>query len=75
VRDATRGNLATDASTVEEYLDRSLDHVAVSKTPTTVRLYRGKNVKVGAILQSSRSSETSRRRPGGTWLLRARIRS
>ncbi len=42
MRDVTRGNLTTDASTVEEYLDRWLDRVAVSKSPTTVRGYRGK---------------------------------
>ena len=42
MRDVARGNLATDASTVEEYLVRWLDHVAVSKSPTTVRGYRGK---------------------------------
>ncbi len=42
VRDVTGGNLTTDASTIEEYLDRWLDHVALSKSPTTVRAYRGK---------------------------------
>jgi len=42
VRDATRGSLSTDASTVEEYLDRWLEHIAIGKSPTTVRGYRGK---------------------------------
>jgi integrase len=42
VRDVTRGTLTTDASTVEDYLERWLDHVSVSKSPTTVRGYRGK---------------------------------
>jgi hypothetical protein len=41
VRDVARRDLATDASTVEEYLDRWFDRVAVSKSPTTVRGYRG----------------------------------
>lgn len=37
VRDMNRGGLSTDASTVEEYLDRWLDRIAVSKSPTTAR--------------------------------------
>ncbi len=61
VRDLTRGNLSTDASTVEEYLDRWLDHVAVSKSPTTVRGYRGKikriDVKLGQVQLSKLTAQ------------------
>jgi integrase len=50
VRDVTRGTLTTDASTVEDYLERWLDHVAVSKSPTTVRGYRGKIKRIDSKL-------------------------
>lgn len=53
VRDVTRRPGSTDTSTVAEYLDRWLRHVAPSKSPTTVRGYRGKitriNAKVGRV--------------------------
>lgn len=48
VRDATRGSISTDVSTVAEYLDRWLNHVAPSKSPTTVRGYRGKIARIDA---------------------------
>lgn len=48
VRDATRGSISTDTSTVAEYLGRWLNHVAPSKSPTTVRGYRGKISRISA---------------------------
>jgi integrase len=61
VRDVTRGNITTDSSTVEEYLDRWLDHVAVSKSPTTVRGYRGKikliDTKLGKVQLSKLTAQ------------------
>lgn len=42
VRDLGKGLVASDTSTLSEFLDRWLDHIAPTKSPTTVRGYRGK---------------------------------
>lgn len=50
VREVTHGAVTTETSTVAEYLDRWLDHIASSKSPTTVRGYRGKIKRIDAKL-------------------------
>lgn len=42
VRDLGKGMVTSDPSTLAQYLDRWLDHIASTKSPTTVRGYRGK---------------------------------
>jgi integrase len=53
VHEVSRGGVSTDTSTVAEYLDRWLDHITPTKSPTTVRGYRGKirriNAKLGKV--------------------------
>jgi integrase len=55
------GSVATDSSTVAEYLDRWLNHIATSRSPTTVRGYRGKigriNTKLGGIRLSKLTAQ------------------
>ncbi len=42
VRDLGKGVFASDTSTLSEFLDRWLDNIASTKSPTTIRGYRGK---------------------------------
>lgn len=42
VRDLGKGIVTSDTSTLAEFLDHWLDHIASTKSPTTVRGYRGK---------------------------------
>jgi integrase len=55
------GTITTDSSTVAEYLHRWLNHIATSRSPTTVRGYRGKigriNTKLGKIRLSKLTAE------------------
>lgn len=61
VRDLGRGELGTDRSTVAEFLDRWLDHIAGSRSPTTVRGYRDKikriDEKLGAVRLSKLTAQ------------------
>ncbi len=43
VRDLGKGAVSSDSSTVSEVLDRGLDHIASSRSPTTVRGYRARS--------------------------------
>lgn len=57
VRDLERGEVSTDRSTVAAYLDRWLDHVTPTKSPTTIRNYRGKIKRVDEKLGSLQLSK------------------
>lgn len=50
VHEASAGNVSTERSTLAEYLDRWLDHIAATRSPTTVRGYRGKIKRIDARL-------------------------
>lgn len=57
VRDLGRGEVSTDRSTVAEYLDRWLDHISPTKSPTTIRNYRGKIKRIDQQLGSLQLSK------------------
>lgn len=57
VRDLGRGEVSTDRSTLAQYLERWLDHIAPSKSPTTVRNYRGKIKRINEKLGSTQLSK------------------
>lgn len=50
VRDIGRGEVSTDSSTVREFLERWLDHITPTKSPTTIRNYRGKIKRINGKL-------------------------
>ncbi|MDQ6836864.1 MAG: site-specific integrase [Actinomycetota bacterium] len=56
MRDLSKGVVRSDSSTVSELLDRWLDHIASSRSPTTVRGYRGKIRRIDDKLGSVRLS-------------------
>ena len=57
VRDLGRGEVSTDRSTLAQYLERWLDHIAPTKSPTTVRNYRGKIKRINEKLGSTQLSK------------------
>lgn len=57
VGDLGRGVVALDTSTLAEYLDRWLDHIASTKSPTTIRGYRGSIKRIDDKLGSLRLSK------------------
>ncbi|HET9075985.1 MAG TPA: site-specific integrase [Acidimicrobiales bacterium] len=57
VRDLGRGEVSTDRSTLAEFLDRWLEHIAGSRSPTTVRGYRDKIRRIDEKLGGVRLSK------------------
>jgi integrase len=61
VRDLGKGEISTDDSTLGEFLERWLEHIAPTKSPTTVRGYRGKikriNEKLGGVRLSKLTAQ------------------
>jgi integrase len=56
VRDLTKGAVTSDSSTVSEFLERWLDHISSSRSPTTIRDYRGKIKRIDHKLGNVRLS-------------------
>lgn len=57
VSDLGKGTVTTDRSTLGEFLDRWLDHVALGRSPTTIRDYRGKVKRIDEKLGNIRLSK------------------